>query len=168
MKKKFWSAGSIIGLVILTGSLISLYYVVTRTDFGATPPPFNELTMVSGQVEYVKWREWGESDSLMEIKLRKLPTQFQYLKPHEDEVSRALQKGVIAQFWVDPHDSEVWQVAIDGIIISPYQSRVAWEISNARLGKTVVSIILLVLTLISGMYLYACLMNLKHSRKATV
>ena len=154
MKRKFWSVGSIVALAILAGSLFSLYYIVTQVDFGVTPPPFSELKTVSGHVEYVQWREWGEMDSAMEIKIQGEPTPFQYFVPHKREVSRALQEGVTVQFWVDSHDfPEVWQAAVDGIIISPYQSRVAWGKSNARLGKIFVSSLLFLLALIPSLYL---------------
>lgn len=168
MKGKLWSIGLILCLAVLVGSLALVYYIAAKPWSDDSPPPFDELKVVSGQVEYVKWNEGGEYEhSSIEIKLRELPNGFLYWTPHIREVDLALRKALkehsSAKLWVAlryynyPAWSvvEVWQVAVDGIIISPYQSRVAWGKSNARLGKIIVSFFLVFfLTLIPGIYLY--------------
>lgn len=158
MKRKFWSLGSVLGLAIIILGLPALVYLIFLQDFGDKSPPFDELTIMSGQVENVELVDkYNSNDNVYDqdvyIKLRGLPTRFLYGEPYELEVYQALEEQGSFQLWVGR--GEVWQVAVDSTVISSYQSRVAWGKSNTMVGKIFVSCFIgFFLAVFPGIYLY--------------
>ncbi len=156
--RRFWSVGLVVSLAIVALVSPALIYLIFQQDFGDRSPPFDDLTMLSGRVEWVKWMERENSDGNVYdydvyLKLRELSTEFHYNEPHEYEVYRALTEHTSVQLWV--YVGEVWQVAVDGTVISSYQSRVAWGKSNAMVGKIFVSsFAAFILDLVPVLYLY--------------
>ncbi len=139
MKRSLWSVGSILSLAIIVGSLVLVYYIVAKPWSDDSPPPFDELEVVSGQVGYVNWNEGEEYEhSSIDIKLRELPNEFFYWTPYIHDVDLALRKALreysSVKLWVAhryynyPAVSvvEAWQVAVDGVVISSYEDRVEW------------------------------------------
>lgn len=180
MKRRCWSVGLVVPLAIIIGSLILAYYIVARPWSDERPPSFDELQVVSGQVEYVKWNEGGEYEhSSIGIKLRELPNEFLFLywTPYIHEVDLALIKAsrelssiklwVALRYYNYPAWGilEVWQVAVDGVVISSYQDRVDWGESRVGLRKFLVVSFIILLDLIPGIILYQ---NLKKARVSSM
>ena len=174
MKSKLWSVGSILLLVIIVFSSAFVCYIVARPWSEERPPSFNELQVVSSQVEYVKWNEGGEYEhSTIEIKLRELPNEFLYLAPYIHEVDLALIKASrehsSVKLWVSVRYYnypawevlEAWQVEVDGVVISSYEDRKEWGTSRVALRKLLVVLCTILLEFILGIVL---VQNLKKAR----
>ena len=166
MKRKTWSVGSILCLSILVGSFVLVIYIIASPWSDNRPPLFNDLNVVSGYVEYIIWNEGGEHEhSSIEIRLHDLPNEFLYWTPYLLEVHLALTKAKrelsTVKLWVALRHYnyptwgvlEVWQAAVNGVVISSYEDRVDWGESHVVLRKSLVVSFILLIDLFAGMYL---------------
>ena len=166
MKRKTWSVGLILCLSILVGSFVLVICIIARPWSDNRPPLFNDLNVVSGYVEYIIWNEGGEHEhSSIEIKLHDISNEFLYWTPYLQEVHLALTKAKrelsTVKLWVALRHYnyptwgviEVWQAAVNGVVISSYEDRVDWGESHVVLRKSLVVSFILLIDLFAGMYL---------------
>jgi len=174
MKRKTWSVGLILCLSILVGSFVLVIYIIASPWSDNRPPLFNDLNVVSGYVEYIIWNEGGEHEhSSIEIKLHELPNEFLYWTPYLQEVHLALTKAKrelsTVKLWVALRHYnyptwgvlEVWQAAVNGVVISSYEDRKEWGTSRVALRKLLVVLCTILLEFILGIVL---VQNLKKAR----